>query len=80
MKKPNKRYTCYGKCYCDYTHIVLSNHQHKILNKPHLNMVRFCIKLHTSQKISDGYRCDKCPMFTFLLFTTIFAMYNNIFV
>jgi hypothetical protein len=22
MKKPSKCCTCYGRCYCDYTHIV----------------------------------------------------------
>jgi hypothetical protein len=23
MKKPSKCYTCYGKCYCEYTHLHL---------------------------------------------------------
>jgi hypothetical protein len=24
MKKLSKRYTCYGTCYCDYTHVALA--------------------------------------------------------
>ncbi len=25
--KSNKRYTCYGTCYCDYTHMESMEHQ-----------------------------------------------------
>ncbi len=27
MKKSSKRYTCYGTCYCDYTHMEAMEHQ-----------------------------------------------------
>ncbi len=35
MKKPSKRYTCYGTCYCDYTQMhyihncIPHNYSHK---------------------------------------------------
>ncbi len=60
------------------THITINNHQNKIINKPHLNRVRFFIRLHIFKKISDGCKCGKCLMLSFLLFTTIFALYSNI--
>jgi hypothetical protein len=55
-------------------HVTLNNHQNKILNEPHLNWVRFFVKIHTSKKMSDGYKHEKCFILTFLSFTAIFAL------
>ncbi len=31
MKKPSKHYTCYGTCYCDYTHAALALEDNEFL-------------------------------------------------
>jgi hypothetical protein len=55
-------------------HVAVSNYQNKILNEPHLNLVRFFVTPNTSKKISDGCKCDRCPTFTFM-FLIIISMF-----